>query len=144
VIADSKREEHKWGEIEEINEDNNVYSKEIGPDLSVGEIYTEPTEPAGNCNCYVVAEIKNEGNLCATNFKVRLIVNSTSGNETRDETETIGSLGPHETINLTFKSTALEPNRIYDVKVIADPDSVKELNEGNNISEIDLTLSYYK
>ena len=60
VVADS------GGEIEEINESNNEYSKGVGPDLSVGEIYTEP---AGNCNCYVGAEIKNEGNLRATNFK---------------------------------------------------------------------------
>jgi len=150
VVADSKQE-YSWGEKEEVNEDNNVYPDEIGPDLSVGEIYTEP---AGDCNCYVVAEIKNEGNLRATNFKVRLIVNSTSGNETRDEW--IESLGPNGTINYTFSKT-LEPNRIYDVTVIADPTDSEhpkgeveelgdEINEENEIIGPDLTIdriNYY-
>ncbi|MCD6203994.1 MAG: DUF3344 domain-containing protein, partial [Methanophagales archaeon] len=150
VIADSKQE-YSWGEKEEVNEDNNVYSEEIGPDLSVGEIYTEP---AGDCNCYVGAEIKNEGNLRATNFKVRLIVNSTSGNETWDEW--IESLGPNETINYTFNSRALEtlgPNEIYNVTVIADPTDSEhpkgeveelgdEINEKNEIIGPDLSPRY--
>ncbi len=139
VVADSKQE-YSWGEIEEIKEGNNEYPVTAGPDLSVGEIYTEP---AGDCNCKVGAVIKNEGNRPATDFDVRLILNSTSGNETWDET--IPSLGPNSSINWTFQKypyEILDPNRIYNVTVIVDPtDSkhprgrVEELNEGNNEHE---------
>ena len=139
VVADSKQE-YSWGEIEEIKEGNNEYPVTAGPDLSVGDIYTEP---AGDCNCKVGAVIKNEGNRPATDFDVRLILNSTSGNETWDET--IPSLGPNSSINWTFQKypyEILDPNRIYNVTVIVDPtDSkhprgrVEELNEGNNEHE---------
>ncbi len=139
VVADSKQE-YSWGEIEEINEGNNEYPVTVGPDLSVGDIYTITDD---SCNCYVGAVIKNEGKLRATDFDVRLILNSTTKNWNETGYETVVSLSPspippkNET-KLIFdeNQVKVKPNEIYNVEVIADPDNkVEELNEGNNENE---------
>ena len=137
VIADSE------DEIEEIDETNNGDSTPVGPDISVGEIYTELI-PDGSCRGEVVAVIKNEGNSNAKDFRVRLYLNCTScttlGNKTWDR---IGvNLGANEEKNLSLPGIPVEPNEFYDVKVVADPPDqehpggrVIELDEWNNVGE---------
>ena len=137
VVADSERRVHSWGEIEEIKEgEYNKYSVQSGPDISVGEIYTELIS-ADSCECYVGAVIKNEGNLSASNFSVNLTLNPTSTNETLGPYEETMSLGPKEEDDCPFWGSQLEANEIYDVEVIADPeDTVDEGNyEWNNTKE---------
>ena len=140
VVADSERRVHSWGEIEEIKEgEYNKYSVQSGPDISVGEIYTELISE-DSCECYVGAVIKNEGKLDASNFSVRLKMNRTSTNETWGPYEETMSLGPKEEDDCPFRGSQgsqLEANEIYDVEVIADPeDTVDEGNyEWNNTKE---------
>ncbi|MFZ2071321.1 MAG: CARDB domain-containing protein [Halobacteriota archaeon] len=137
VVADSERRVYSWGEIEEINEGRyNEYAVQAGPDISVGEIYSELIS-SESCECYVGAVIKNEGDLSASNFSVRLNLNSTRKNGTYEEIiPLLGPKGGKE--NLTFRKdkVEIEPNAIYDVKITADSNNtVDELNEGNNEKE---------
>jgi len=151
VIADSERRVHSWGEIEELKEDNNEDSWSAGPDLSVGEIYGKLIS-LESCKCYVEAVIKNEGNLSASNFSVRLKLNRTGTNESRGPYEETMSLGPKKEDGCPFSDShsQLEANEIYDVEVIADPeDTVDEGNyEWNNSKEEtigpDLTIKRIK
>ena len=118
-------------EIDEINEKNNNCSTLLGPDISVDEIYTELIQD-GSCNCKVGAVIKNEGNLRATDFLVRLYLNSTTGNETWDGKIKL-PLCPNKEIKLPFSYAKVYSNRFYNVTVVADPENtVEELNEWNN------------
>ena len=138
VVADSKKV-HSWGEIEERNDtkEDNEDSETAGPDISVGEIYTELIQD-GSCKCYVGAVIKNEGKLRATDFDVKLVLNCTSKNWNETSYEMVGSLSPNNETELIFRDIQVEvkPNETYAVEVIADlENTVVELNEWNNENE---------
>ncbi|MCK4527955.1 DUF3344 domain-containing protein, partial [candidate division WOR-3 bacterium] len=134
VIADSE------DEIEEINENNNEDSTPLGPDISVSEIYTKLISEV-SCECYVGAVIKNEGNLPAANFSVRLELNDTIKNETWGPyEENIILLPPNKEETLPFSRSKVEPNKIYDVKIIADPENTVSEGEYEWNNENETTI----
>ncbi|MCD6214037.1 MAG: DUF3344 domain-containing protein, partial [Candidatus Desulfofervidus sp.] len=132
-------------EIREINETNNNKTIDIGPDIVVGEIYTESLNDSSSCECIVGAVIRNEGNFRAENFSVRLHLNSTTGNINETVYENIPCLvpwGEHNETKLLFREDRVKvaPNHIYElVEVVADPENtVEELDEGNNENETEI------
>jgi len=132
-------------EIREINETNNNKTIDIGPDIVVGEIYTESLNDSSSCECIVGAVIRNEGNFRAENFSVRLHLNSTTGNINETVYENIPCLvpwGEYNETKLLFREdrVKVDPNHIYElVEVVADPENtVEELDEGNNENETEI------
>jgi len=114
--------------ITEGNETNNSMEARVGPDLVVSNIKVSPSD---DCNSTIIATIENKGILNATNFFVKLNI---SGEGEREVPVEI--LEPNKVYNVTV---ILEPNKVYNVTVIADSENtVEELNEGNNVSEIEI------
>ena len=128
IEVDSNYSGGKEGEIEELYEWNNQLRppKAVGPDIVVDNLNISTS----GHNITVCATIKNEGNLSASNFTVRLYLNSSAGNETANET--IERLPPGDERNVNF-SMPLIPNHVYNVTIVADPEGrVEEFNENNN------------
>ncbi|RLI17120.1 hypothetical protein DRO49_04075 [Candidatus Bathyarchaeota archaeon] len=142
ILADSEEE------VDEFNEDNNIKSERIGPDIVVENINKTPAYPViGLTINKISVTVENKGEIAAENFNISFKFNFTyldANKNVARANETIKkeniSLGPHEAKNLTLEwnppSKYVVDLHYYDtyITVEADPDMmVEESDEKNNI-----------
>jgi hypothetical protein len=139
-------------EIVESDEDNNEYSKWVGPDIFIHptKVYPEgyyekkregktqdlegmgwwPKYPSINHKCIVSGTIQNKGIVQTGEFEVALFVNDSVTEKKEDSV--IIELNPKEKDIIDFSWTP-DTNGTFDVSIRADPNNrIKELDEENN------------
>lgn len=146
--------------IVESDEDNNEYSRWVGPDIFIDQkkVYPEgyyekkregksqslegmgwwPKYPPIKHKCIVSGTIWNEGIIQTGEFEVALFVND-SVTETKEDSVII-ELSPNEKEIIDFSWTP-DTNGTFDVTIRADPKNrIKELDEGNNNRTREITV----
>ena len=103
-------------------------------DLTVENIWRDPSNPTEGDSVTFIARIKNIGEGNADTFNVELLID---GNPIH--TEPVASLSKGESTNVTFTKNWTATSGCHDAKVIADSTNwVDESNENNNTKTVQI------